>query len=337
MAERMNPNGLSGPEKAAVFALAAGEEYAGKLFAKLELNEIRDITEVMSTLGMVTGDVVDALLREFGERLGGGGTLVGSYETAERLLSRHLDQEKVAQIMAEIRGPADNEVWEKLGKVDEEVLAGYLKNEYPQTVALVLSRIRSEHAARVLGQLPEDVAAETVMRMLRMETVQKDILNDVENTLRVEFMGNLANTGRRDHHETMADIFNYLDRAAETRFLTMLEERNKESADRIRSFMFTFEDLGKLDGAGVQTLLRNVDNSKLGLALKGADEALCELFFANMSERAAKMLREDMESMGPVRVRDVDEAQNALVTAAKDLAASGEIVIASGQDDDMIE
>jgi flagellar motor switch protein FliG len=238
--------------------------------------------------------------------------------------------------MEDVRGPAGRTVWDKLGNVDEAVLAAYLKNEYPQTIAVVLSRIRPEYAARVLAHLPEDSAIETVVRMLRIELVQKDVLLDLEQTLRTEFMSNLARSDRRDNHEVMAEIFNSLDRATEARFLEMLEERNKDAADRIRALMFTFEDLIKLDAQGMQTLLRNIDTSSLGLALKGASEKVRELFFKNMSERAGKILREDMESMGPVRLRDVDEAQVGIVTKAKDLAAAGEIFIADGKTDEVI-
>jgi flagellar motor switch protein FliG len=238
--------------------------------------------------------------------------------------------------MEDVRGPAGRTVWDKLGNVEESVLAAYLKNEYPQTIAVVLSKVRSDQAARVLAALPEEAAIETVQRMLRMELVQKEILNDVEETLRAEFMSNLARTDRRDNHEIMAEIFNSLDRSTETRFLELLEERNKEAADRVRALMFTFEDLTKIDGPGIQTLLRNVDNGKLGLALKGASEKLRELFFANMSERASKILRDDMETMGPVRLRDVEEAQVMLVNTAKDLAAAGQIFIADGKDDEML-
>lgn len=327
---------LNGPEKAAMFMLAAGEEHASKLFAKLDLEEIKDITQAMSGLGTVSGEMVEALLREFLERLGGTNGLIGSYHTAERLLAQVLGEDKVGAIMEEIRGPVGRTVWDKLGNVDENVLASYLCNEYPQTIAVVLSKIRGDHAARVLACLPEEAAVEAVMRMLRMDVVQKDILNDVERTLRVEFMSNLARSQRRDNHEVMAEIFNYLDRSTETRFLGLLEERNKESADRIRALMFTFEDLAKLDGAGIQVLLRNIDSSKLGLALKGASPKLRELFFSNMSERASKILRDDMEAMGPVRLRDVEEAQVVLVTSAKDLADRGEIMIADGKDDEVI-
>ena len=329
-------DGLNGPQKAAMFMLAAGEEHASRLFAKLEREEIRDITQAMSRLGRVSGETVEALLNDFLERLGGPAGLVGGYHAVRRLLGRSLSADKVDAILDDIRGPVGRTVWDKLGNVDESVLAAYLKNEYPQTIALVLSRIRAEHAARVLASLPEEAALETVMRMLRMELVQKDVLNDVERTLRAEFMSNLARSQRRDNHEVMAEIFNLLDRSTETRFLELLEQRNKESADRIRALIFTFEDLAKLDGHGIQTLLRHIDSSKLGLALKGASPSLRELFYGNMSERAAKILRDDMEAMGPVRLRDVEEAQTALVTTAKELAARGEVFIADGKDDDVI-
>jgi flagellar motor switch protein FliG len=242
--------------------------------------------------------------------------------------------DKVEQIMEEIRGPAGRTMWDKLANVNESVLANYLKNEYPQTVAVVLSKIKPEHAARVLASLPEEFALEVVQRMLRMESVQKEILDKVEQTLRVEFMSNLARTAKRDAHEMMAEIFNNFDRQTENRFLTSLEERARDSAERIKALMFTFEDLGKLDPGSVQTLLRHVEKDKLALALKGATDSLRDVFFSNMSERAGKILREDMESLGPVRLKDVDESQMRMVNVAKDLANKGEIMIASKQGED---
>jgi flagellar motor switch protein FliG len=221
--------------------------------------------------------------------------------------------------------------------VNEAVLANYLKNEYPQTVAVVLSKIKSEHAARVLTSLPEDFALECVTRMLRMEPVQREILDKIEMTLRTEFMSNLARTSKRDSHEMMAEIFNNFDRQTEARFIAALEERNREAAERIRALMFVFEDLAKLDPGGIQTLLRGTSKEQLALALKGASDKLRDLFFSNMSERAAKIMREDMESMGPVRLKDVDAAQVGMVQVAKDLAAKGEIMLAgSGGDDELI-
>jgi flagellar motor switch protein FliG len=325
---------LTGPEKAAIMMLALGEEHATKLFTHMDDEEIRELSQTMANLGTVSSTIIERLFVEFAEQISSTGSLVGTYESTERLLMKVLDTDKVNQIMEDIRGPAGRTMWDKLANVNETVLANYLKNEYPQTVAVVLSKIKGEHAARVLAQLPESFAMEVVMRMLRMESVQKEVLDDVERTLRTEFMSNLARTSRRDAHEMMAEIFNNLDRNTESRFLAALEERNRDSAERIKALMFTFEDLSKLDPSGVQTLLRVVDKPKLGLALKGSSETLRDLFFTNMSERAAKIMREDMAAMGPVRLRDVDEAQMYMVQVAKDLAARGEIVMSEGKGED---
>jgi flagellar motor switch protein FliG len=325
---------LSGPERAAIFLLSLGEEHGSKLWSMLDEEEVKELSSTMSHLGTVSSTLVEKLLVEFVSQLSSTGSLMGSYESTERLLQRFIPGDKVGSIMEEIRGPAGRTMWDKLANVNESVLANYLKNEYPQTVAVVLSKIKSEHAARVLGALPEEFALDVVQRMLRMESVQKDILDKVEQTLRTEFMSNLARTAKRDAHEMMAEIFNNFDRQTENRFLTSLEERNRESSERIKALMFTFEDLGKLDPGSVQTLLRHVEKDKLAIALKGATDSLRDVFFSNMSERAGKILREDMEALGPVRLKDVDEAQMRMVNVAKDLANKGEIMIASKQEDD---
>lgn len=331
-----DPARLSGPEKAAVILLALGEDHA-TIWQQLDEEEIKEISQAMAGLGSVSASVVEQLLVDFISGMSGAGSIMGSFEQTQRLLAAFLPPEKVDTLMEEIRGPAGRTMWDKLGNVNEAVLANYLKNEYPQTVAVVLSKVKPEHAARVLGALPEDFALECVTRMLRMEPVQREILDKIEQTLRTEFMSNLARTSKRDSHEMMADIFNSFDRQTEARFIAALEERNRESAERIRALMFVFEDLSKLDPGGVQTLLRAVEKDQLGLALKGSSEALREMFFSNMSERAAKIMREDMEGMGPVRLRDVDQAQMAMVQVAKDLAAKGEIMlVGAGGDDELI-
>ena len=334
MAEVTKVDGLSGAQKAAIMMLSVGEEGAQQLFALMDEDEIKEVSQTMANLGMIHSSVVEQLFVEFANRMTSTGSLHGSFESTERLLMKVLDKDKVSSIMDEIRGPAGRTMWDKLGNVNEVVLANYLKNEYPQTVTVVLSKVKSDHAARVLTHLPEAFAMEVVMRMLRMEAIQRDVLDDVERTLRTEFMTNLARTNRRDAHELVAEIFNNLDRNTEGRFMASLEERNRDSAERIKALMFTFEDLGKLDPGGVQTLLRAVEKDKLGIALKGASEELRELYFSNMSERAGKMLREDMQAMGPVRLRDVDDAQQAMVQVAKDLAAKGEIVLSDKKGED---
>jgi flagellar motor switch protein FliG len=325
---------LSGPERAAVLMLALGEQYGGKIFGMLDDDELREISIIMSSLGAIPADTVEQLLLEFVGLMSSSGALLGNYDATERLLQQYLPPERVHGIMDELRGPAGRNMWEKLGNVQEEVLANYLKNEYPQTVAVVLSKLRPEHAARVLAILPEDLSLDVVNRMLKMEAVQKDVIERVEQTLRTEFMSNLSQTRRRDAHEVMAEIFNNFDRQTETRFLTALEEDNRDAAERIKALMFTFDDLVKLDTASTQTLMRNIDKDKLAIALKGANETVRQFFFSNMSTRAAKMLVEDMQAKGPVRLRDVDEAQGLLVNLAKDLAAKGEILISKGRGDE---
>lgn len=332
----VDPSKLTGPEKAAVVLLALGEDHTA-IWAALDEEEIKEVSQAMASLGSVSSTAVEELLVEFVSGMSASGAIMGSFEQTQRLLHSFLPPEKVDALMEEIRGPAGRTMWDKLGNVNEAVLANYLKNEYPQTVAVVLSKIKGDHASRVLAALPEDFALECVQRMLRMEPVQREILDKIEQTLRTEFMSNLARTSKRDSHEMMAEIFNNFDRQTEARFIAALEERNRESAERIRALMFVFEDLGKLDPGGVQTLLRAVAKDQLALALKGSSDALREMFFSNMSERASKIMRDDMDNMGPVRLRDVDQAQMAMVQAAKDLAAKGEIMLAgSGGDDELV-
>ena len=318
---------LSGPEKAAVVILSLGEEQAARIFSHMTDDEIKELSQVMASVGMVSSNLTERLLIEFAEQMSSTGNVSGSLESTERLLAKVLDKSRVDLIMEDIRGPAGRTMWDKLANVNEGVLASYLKNEYPQTVAVVMTKIKPDHAARVLTQLPEGFAMEVVSRMLRMEPVQKEVLEDIERTLRSEFMNNLAKTNKRDPHELMAEIFNNLDRSSESKFISSLEERNRDSADKIKSLMFTFEDLGKLNNQAIQAILRVADKAKLPTALKGANETMRDLFFSNMSERASKLLKDDMASLGPIRLRDVEEAQQSIVQAAKDLAAKGEIQI----------
>lgn len=326
---------LEGKQKAALFMMALGTEYGSRIWEALIDEEIKEISYEMSKMGNINAEMIEQLLIDFISQMSASGALTGSFDATERLLKKFLPGDRVSSILEEIRGPAGRNMWEQLSNVQEDVLANYLKNEYPQTVSVVLSKLRSDQSAKILGLLPDDFALEVVNRMLTMEAVQREILDRIEDTLRIEFMSSLAQTNRRDAHEQMADIFNSFDRQTEARFLTSLEEENRESAERIKHLMFTFEDLGKLDTAGCQVLLRDTPKDKLAIALKGTTDTIRDFFFENMSQRAAKMLRDDLEIMGAVRLKDVDEAQLLMVNLCKDLAAKGEILLNSdsGADD----
>jgi flagellar motor switch protein FliG len=319
---------LSGDEKAAVLLLSLGPDNGKPIWQELDEIEIRQLSRAMVRLGSITQQMLDDLLIEFVTSVSSTGSFSGNPDSTENLLLSFLPSDRVDTIMEEIRGPAGRNIWEKLSNVQEDILANYLKNEYPQTIAVVLSKISTDHASRVLGILHEELALDVVQRMLTLDPVQKEILEKIEATLRSEFMSTLSHTQRRDSHEQMAEIFNSFDRQTEARFMTSLEDNSRDSAERIKELMFTFEDLSRLDSTAIQTLLQAIDKKETALALKGANDSIKEFFLSNMSARAAKLLVDDMEAMGPVRLKDVDEAQGKIVSTAKDLSARGEIVIA---------
>lgn len=325
---------LAGPEKAAIIMLVLGERYGGPIWSALDDDEIRQLSRSMSRLGSVTADAVEQLVGEFTSMMATAGAVTGDFDRTEALLMKLMPSDKVNALMDEIRGPAGRNMWQKLGNVQDQVLANYLKGEYPQTVSVVLSRLRSEHSARVLALLPHEFALEVVTRMLNMEPVQKDVLDHIEETLRTEFISNLSITQRRDSHEMIAEIFNSFDRQTESWFLAALDERNREAAQKIRSLMFTFDDLSRLDPGSTQTLIRFSDRDVLATALKGAAPSMKKFFFQQMSSRAVKNLEEAMASRGPVRLKEVDEAQMRIVGLAKELASKGEITIGKNRAED---
>jgi flagellar motor switch protein FliG len=329
-----NIDEMTGPQRAAVILLVLGEEHGRKIWSEFDDEEIRIITRAMAELGTVDADDVERLMLDFVGKLSSAGAVTGSFDRTISLLEKILPTDQVAMIMEEIRGPAGRNMWQKLGNIDAVVLANFLKNEYPQTIAVILSKIRPEHAANVLRNLPNDLSIEVVQRMLRLESVQKEALDHIENTLRTEFVATLTQTRRRDPHEMMAEIFNGFDRQTEMRFLSALDASNQDSAARIRALMFTFEDLGKLDPAGLQTLMRQIDKDTLTRALKGASEAMRDFFFSAMSQRAVKTMQDDIQGLGPLRLKEVDEAQQKLVALTKDLADKGEIILSKGNAED---
>ena len=297
----------------------------------LDDDEIRLVTHAMVQLGSIEAEAVEALIVDFVGSLSAAGSVTGTFDRTAQLLAQILPPKQVEALMDEIKGSASRSMWQRLSHIDPDVLANYLRNEYPQTVAVILSRIRPDHAARVLAILPDEFAVDVVNRMLKMENVQKEALEHIEETLRSEFVTTVSQTSRRDAHKSMAEVFNAFDRHTKSRFLSALDQLNRDAAKKIRALMFTFEDLGKLDPGSVQTLMRQVDRDTLGRALKGAPEPIRSFFYSNMSSRAAKNLQDEMASMGPIRLKDADEAQNRMVVLAKDLADKGEILISKNR------
>ena len=329
-------NKLSGLQKSAILMITLNHEIAGKVFSLLEEDEIKELSQAMSAMGAVAPDTIEKFVGEFSNEMTSSLSFVGSIQNTERLLRKILSDDKVNLILEDIRGPAGKNIWDKLSNISEEVLANYIKNEYPQTAALILSKIPATQAASVIKILNGDFAFEIIKRMLVMDPVKKEVLERVEKTLRTEFISGLTKTKKSDTNQTMAEIFNNFDRSTETKYMSLLEQYNTDMADRIKKLMFVFNDVGKIGSPGIQLILKTVDKAKLPLAMKGASEEIRKKFIDNMSQRAAKILQEEIDGLGPVRIKDVDEAQATIINIAKDLIAKGEIEISDSSDSDQL-
>jgi flagellar motor switch protein FliG len=336
MADVVNFSKLTGAEKASIMVMALTPENAGRVFSMLHDEEIKELSQTMAKLGTISPEVVKQVFLEFSGSLSEAIAFVGNVDNTERLLSGTLGKERKDAIMEDIRGPAGRNTWDKLGNVNEEVLSAYLKNEYPQTAALIISKLRPAHASKVLSILPEDFTFDILTRLLDMDNVKKEVLDNIEKALRAEFISSAARIQKQDGNEMIAEIFNNFDRNNEARYLEMMEKYSPDAAEKIKKLMFTFDDLVKADSQGIQSLLRVIDKSQLALALKGASEKVKNMFVANMSSRAAKILIEEIETLGPVRLKDVDLAQTAIITSAKELINAGEMTISDGEEADEV-
>lgn len=328
---------LTGTQKVAIVLLSLSEQNATKIMSLMSEDEIKEVSHAMSHLGAVESEVIERLLARLTADLAGNKTFLGNLQTTEKLLEGVLDSNKVQSLMDEIRGPQGRNTWEKLGNVSEDLLALYFRNEHPQTVALVLSKISPEHAARVLSNLPDSFAFEVINRMLNIGNVKSEILNRVETILRAEFISSIGKIQKYDSFQLVAEIFNGLDRNSESKYMSMLENKFPESATKIKNLMFTFNDLIRISPRGIQRVLRDIEKSKLTLALKGASEQLQKVFIASMSQRAAKIIIDDLASLGPVRVRDVDAARAEIVAITKALIERGEIDVIADNKDEFID
>lgn len=325
---------LTGAQKVAIVLLSLSDADATKVFSLMNEEEITEISHAMSHLGSVSPDVIDSVMSQLNSDLAGDSAFLGNLHTTEKLLEKILDKDRVHALMDEIRGPQGRNTWEKLTNVNEELLALYFRNEHPQTTALVLSKIAPDHAAKVLSNLPDSFAFEVISRILNLGNVKKEVLEKVERILRAEFISSAGKTQKGNSYEMLAEIFNNLDRNSESKFMNMLENVIPEAAAKIKDMMFTFEDLVKIDSRGIQRLLRDVEKSRLTLALKGASEELKKVLFASMSQRAAKIIEEDLMALGSVRVKDVDAARADVVVVAKTLIESGEIDVSLNAGDE---
>jgi len=327
----MNVSELPGIRKAAILLLTMDEELSKEVIKDLNEDDIEMIGQEISKLKGVPDDIVRLVHDEFMKRLNKKNIFISDGENKfKQLIKKSLGDEK-ADYLIDTMGAKEGLPGEFFRTCDPRLLANTLKGEHPQTIALVLSTLHAKKACDTIAALPEKIHTEVVVRMANLEKVDKRFVNEIESVIREQ----LENVGGFEGSqlggvELVANIFNQMDKTLESELLSKMEEVNPELVDRIRQLMFTFEDLIHLDDRGVQTLLKEISSEELSVALKGASDGLKEKIFKNMSERAAAMLKEDLEAMGPVRLSDVERAQVKIAMTAKKLEGEGKLAISRG-------
>ncbi|MEN3043227.1 MAG: flagellar motor switch protein FliG [Fervidobacterium sp.] len=329
---------LTGRRKAAILLVTMGPERAAKVLKNLEDSEVEALTIEIANLGKVTNEERKIVLEEFQSLTKAREMIIsGGIEYAKEMLIKAFGPEKAMQIIERLVSNLAVKPFEFMKSADVVQIVNFLQSEHPQTIALVLSFLDTRIAAQVLGSLPENLQLEVIKRISLLERASPDVVKEVEKLLEKKFAGvatqTLSVVGGLD---TAAEIMNNLDRSTEKALMERLTYETPELAEEIRRRMFVFEDILKLDDRSVQLVLREVNTQDLAVALKGASEELKQKIFNNMSKRAQQLLKDEIEFMGPVRVKDVEEAQQKIINIIRRLEEAGEIVIARGGGEELI-
>ncbi len=323
---------LSGPEKAAIFLLTLGDDFAAKVFQRLDDGEIKNVGRQMAKIDHVEKEDITSLLQAFRSDVGGGDDLfLSGDDMLESALKKALVGDKANAILEDIHSDWRLTLFQKARKLEPQILVNFLRNEHPQTIALVLSVLEQTQSAVILGELKEEQRVEVIMRMSELDKVSPEILVDIDRVLQEELLSVEGMEGQRlGGVEAVAEILNNADRSLEASIMEGVEEQREELADEIRRLMFVFEDLIEVDDRGIMAILKEVSTDDLKLALKTSSDDLEEKIFKNMSKRAVEMLKEDMEIMGPTRLKDVEAAQQAILKIGKRLEQEGKVQLTAG-------
>lgn len=314
-------------DKAAIIMMALDDERSRRIIGQLDREEIRRLGSAMAQLGRADIGMVEKTIDDFRAEVGRTGNIVGTAETTAKLLRRILAPEQAAEVMDEIEGPSVVDFWDKLAHVLPQTLASYLRGEHPQTVAVILARLPAEHAAHVLRLLPQHVAGGVSICLVRTGSVQPSVLSDVEQTLRREFTGELSRSRGPDSAAILAGMLDLSEKEVLERVMATLEQAEPQAAARVRRLMFAFEDIQRIDRSTFGSLISECPAERLPILLSSASPELRDMFLSGMSERAGKLLREEMETMPPPRRKAVEEAQAEIVALVKRLAQEGRVVI----------
>jgi flagellar motor switch protein FliG len=329
------PRALSGSERAAIVLLSLGPEQAGRLVELLSEEEIRQISKAMARLGEIDSTIAHKVVQDFAANAGSAGSIVGSQQSTERLLRATMAgrDDLVDTIMQDIRGGGGAAIWDKIAALDAKAFANLIQHEHPQTVAVVLSRVIPDFAAQALGLFSTELASNVMLRMLEIEKIDSDVIEDVERGLWQDLQPLMQTDGGDDRHAFMADLIGRVDSDTEARLLGAMESESPDQAAQVRKHMFTFIDIAKMTDSSVQTLLNDVDKARLAVAIKLSDDAMQNVFLRNMSERQAKLLRDELQMLSNVRKSDAESAQREIVLLAKALAAAGSLQLRPPEDE----
>ncbi|MCL2029083.1 MAG: flagellar motor switch protein FliG [Deltaproteobacteria bacterium] len=333
MARREEPKSpeLTGPEKAAVFLLTLGEEFTAEVFKGLEDIEIKELGKAMSRIQNVTATQVQDVLWEFVDTLQLPADLYfKGNDFFRHSLGQAVTGERAEGLILDVDSPVP---FSNIKNIDPRALGNFIRNEHPQTIALILAHIDPGKSAQIIAELPESLQQDVILRIADLDNVPISVLDEVEDVLRQEIKSQGPIGGRAAGGSgTVAEILNQVDQNTENTIMTKLEEDRPELSNEVRKLMFVFEDLLNVDDRSFRTILKEVSNDELTLALKAASEDMRGKVFANLSTRAADMIKDDLEAMGPTKLSDVEKSQQSILRAAKKLEAEGKVSLGRGED-----
>jgi flagellar motor switch protein FliG len=334
----INPSKLTGPQKAAIFLLSMGEEFTTSLFKSLDEESIKKVGRYMSEISYIPNEALNVVLSEFLRNFRGDANMaISGRDFLEDVVSRTLDEKTAREVFRAIGSEGGTTPFSHLAYIPSDNLVGIIKAEHPQTIALILSYLPQGKAAEILNLLPEETKADIAFRIVKIGQVQDDIIRDLDEAMRNDLSRVGTATRKFDGVDTLANILNEVDGKTEDFVLSHIEKEDNDLADKIRQKMFILEDLLQVDDRSFREILQNIDNQTLVKALKTASEDLRQKIFSNLSERAADMLKEDMEVVGPVRLKEVEECQQNIIRAAKRLEADGKIVLVGKGEEVFVE
>lgn len=321
---------LTGSQKTAILMLSLGDEFTSQVFKRLDKDEVTKVSKAMLEMDSVPKEVAEEVLKEFNDTLAlGKDMLLGGPEQVKKLVSQNLDSDTAKYVMDTLELDSGPAPFKELSNVSPKLLAQILRNEHPQTLALIVGHLPPESGAELIQNLSPGVRPEVLMRLAKLEAVPEDMLMEVDKVMQSQVLAMGGREGKKvGGVPSVAEILNAVDRSVEEEVLSDIEEESTQLAEEIRQLMFVFDDIIDLDDRAIREVLKEISNDDLTMALKAASEDLQEKFFSNLSERAANMIREDLEIMGPVRLSDVEASQQNIVKVVRRLEAEGRIVIA---------